>query len=98
MVHDGWTYRGADHRGFAFRQRTYNAMMLNALNAPASDPTSLFELSRAHYASDLLNAAVHHLKVFELLAGQPLTLAEVRQRLGLAERPAQVLFTALRAF
>jgi hypothetical protein len=73
-------------------------MMLNALKVPSSDPTALFELSRAHYASDLLNAAVHYLKVFELLAQQPLTLVEARQRLGLAERPAMVLFTALRAF
>ncbi len=71
--------------------------MLNALNAPDSDPTALFELSRAHYASDLLNAAVHHLKVFALLVQRPLTMAETRERLGLAERPAMVLFTALRA-
>jgi predicted O-methyltransferase YrrM len=72
--------------------------MLNALTLPSQDPTAIFEVARAHFASDLLIAAVHHLKVFEVLAAGPLPFAQARARMGLAERPAMVLFTALRSF
>jgi predicted O-methyltransferase YrrM len=72
--------------------------MLNALAIPTSDPTPIFEAARAHFASDLLIAAVHHLKVFDCLASSPLPFDEARRRIGLAERPAMVLFTALRSF
>ncbi len=47
------------------------------------------------YGSRLLLAAVHHLAVFETLGTEPLSLAELSSRLGLAERPAMVLLPAL---
>jgi predicted O-methyltransferase YrrM len=72
--------------------------MLDALAIPATDPTPIFDLTRANLATELLAAAVFHLKVFDALAPAPLAMAEARARLGLAERPATVLFTALRAF
>ncbi|MGA0557282.1 methyltransferase [Larkinella sp. VNQ87] len=50
---------------------------------------------RAMFGSRLLIAAVHHLNVFEELSDGPLSITELRQRLGLKERPASVLFPAL---
>jgi len=64
---------------------------------PATDPTPIFELFRGSYATELLTAAVAHLHVFDLLAAAPLPFDSLRERLGLAERPASVLITALRA-
>jgi hypothetical protein len=50
---------------------------------------------RAMFGSRLLIAAVHHLAVFEELSNGPLSITELRQRIGLKERPAKVLFPAL---
>jgi hypothetical protein len=50
---------------------------------------------RAMYSSRLLVAAVHHLKVFEQFGDEPISLLELRDRLGLGDRPAKVLFPAL---
>lgn len=47
------------------------------------------------FGSRLLLAAVHYLNVFDTLNAGPLSLAELRQQLNLAERPAMVLFPAL---
>lgn len=47
------------------------------------------------FGSRLLVAAVHHLSVFEELSHGPLSIDDLRQQLGLAERPAMVLFPAL---
>ncbi len=47
------------------------------------------------FGSRLLLAAVHHLSVFDVLSTGPLSLAELSSRLGLAERPAMVVFPAL---
>jgi hypothetical protein len=58
----------------------------------------LFELFRGNYATELLTAAITPLGVFARLARAPRTFAEWRGDLDLAERPAQVLLTALRAF
>jgi SAM-dependent methyltransferase len=66
--------------------------------SPRLDPTPIFELFRGNYATELLTAAVAHLDLFGRLAGGPLTLEALRETLGLAERPATVLVTALRAF
>jgi hypothetical protein len=52
---------------------------------------------RAMYSSRLLVAAVCHLRVFEELARAPGSPDELADRLGLAERPAMVLFPALLA-
>ncbi|MCW3080213.1 methyltransferase [Segetibacter sp.] len=50
---------------------------------------------RAKAGSHLLVAAIHHLKVFEELSKEPLSIEELQQRLHLKERPAMVLFPAL---
>ncbi len=65
---------------------------------PATDPAPIFELFRGNYATELLTAAVAHFNVFGRLATRPMSLDELRAELGLAERPAIVLLTALRAF
>jgi ubiquinone/menaquinone biosynthesis C-methylase UbiE len=68
------------------------------LSAPCFDPTPIFELYRGNHATELLAAAVAHFQVFGHLLEGPLSFDDLRQRLGLAERPANVLVTALRAF
>jgi hypothetical protein len=68
------------------------------LPVPPRDPTALFELFRGNYATELLTAAITPLDVFARLARGPRTFEEWRGDLGLAERSAHVLFTALRAF
>lgn len=70
---------------------------MTQLTPPASDPTAIFELFRGSYGTELLTAAVAHFDVFGRLARQPRTLAELQADLNLAERPAIVLTTALRA-
>jgi len=61
------------------------------------DPTPIFEHFRGHYGSELLTAAVAHFRVFEHLAKGSRSFDALRGDLGLAERPAIVLLTALRA-
>ncbi len=68
-----------------------------ALDRPTTDPTPIFEAFRGSYATELLTAAVAHFDVFGRLAHQPLALADLAAALGLADRPANVLVTALRA-
>jgi predicted O-methyltransferase YrrM len=72
-------------------------MPRSALDAPRHDPTPIFELFRGNYATELLTAAVRHFDIFRLLADRARTLEELRGAIGLAERPANVLMTALRA-
>src|SRR5262249_7837077 len=69
-----------------------------ALAVPQLDPTPIFEVFRGSYGTELLTAAVAHFRVFERLAAGPLPFAQLREQLGLAERPAVGLLTALRAF
>jgi hypothetical protein len=69
-----------------------------ALPLPRVDPTPIFEVFRGNYATELLTAAVAHFNVFARLAAGPLPPEDLRRQLGLAERPAVVLLTALRAF
>ena len=71
---------------------------LRPLVTPELDPTSIFELFRGNHGTELLTAAVVHLRVFEHLAAGSLAFDELRRGLNLAERPATVVFTALRAF
>jgi hypothetical protein len=68
------------------------------LDAPTTDPTPVFEIFRGNYATELLTAAVAHFHVFELFTAGPVPFADLRNRLGLAERPCHVLVTALCAF
>lgn len=72
-------------------------MAHSALDRPATDPTSIFEIFRGSYATELLTAAVAHFDLFGRLARNPMTASAWAAELGLAERPALVLVTALRA-
>ncbi|WP_420148789.1 methyltransferase [Spirosoma sp.] len=65
------------------------------LNATQPDPAPITRHLRAMFGSRLLIAAVHHLHVFDVLANSALSIAELRSRLQLSERPAMVLFPAL---
>ncbi|WP_425617590.1 methyltransferase [Anatilimnocola sp. NA78] len=67
------------------------------LAAPKLDPTSLFELFRGSYATELLTAAVTHFRLFESLGSGNLSAFELQTKLKLAKRPFVVLTTALRA-
>jgi SAM-dependent methyltransferase len=72
-------------------------MRRSATTPPAGDPTPIFEIYRGSLATELLTAAVAHFNVFGRLAGGQRTFESLRNELGLAQRPATVLFTALRA-
>ncbi len=65
--------------------------------SPMLDPTPIFEAFRGNHGTELLTAAVCHFRVFERLAPGPLPFDDLRRDLGLADRPAVVLVTALRA-
>jgi hypothetical protein len=69
----------------------------SALVPPRVDPTPIFEAFRGNYATELLAAAVAPFNIFGRLAASPRSIEELRGDLGLAERPAMVLLTALRA-
>lgn len=72
-------------------------MPLSALQSPATDPTPIFEAFRGCYATQLLTAAVAHFRLFDKLVDKPLSFDGLRRAMELDERPAVVLFTALRA-
>src|SRR5689334_17369239 len=72
-------------------------MPRSAVIPPQRDRTPIFEFFRGSYAPELLTAAVAHFDVFGRLTAGPLSFDSLRQQLGLAERPAVVLTTALRA-
>lgn len=81
----------------AARRKSIPKINMNPLTTPTNDPTSIFELFRGSYGTELLTAAVAHFDLFGRLKQQPRTLAELQTELGLAERPAIVLTTALLA-
>jgi len=64
---------------------------------PTTDPSPIFEAFRGNHATELLTAAVAHLRVFSALACGAVPVDELRAMLGLAERPYLVLTTALKA-
>jgi hypothetical protein len=68
------------------------------LDIPPTDPTPILEIFRGNYATELLTAAVAHFHAIERLADGPVSFADLRNRLGLADRPCHVLVTALCAF
>lgn len=70
----------------------------NATQPPVTDPSAIFELFRGSYGSELLTAAVAHFPIFRILSEEPRSFTELREALELAERPAHVLITALKAF
>ena len=65
------------------------------LNNSQLDLAPITRHLRAMFGSRLLLAAVHHLHVFDQVNNEPLSVAELRNRVGLSERPAMVLFPAL---
>jgi hypothetical protein len=83
--------------GISLLESLMSAPSLSALDLPTTDPTPIFEFYRGNYATELLTAAVAHFNLFERLAPAPLTAFALRTQIGLAQRPAVVLFTALRA-
>ncbi len=70
---------------------------MQPLPSPVTDPTSIFEFFRGSYGTDLLTVAVSYFDLFGRLAKRPCSLAELQLELGIEERPAIVLTTALRA-
>jgi predicted O-methyltransferase YrrM len=70
-------------------------MPLSCKDAPQTDPTPIFEAFRGSYSTELLAAAVGHFKLFGHLTGGPVSFDTMRERIGLAPRAANVLFTAL---
>ena len=72
-------------------------MTFSPLTSPQTDPTSIFEHFRGSHATELLTVAVAEFDLFRRLAEQPQSLIDLRATLELAERPAIVLTTALRA-
>ncbi len=72
-------------------------MITRGTTPPGLDPTLIFELFRGSYGSELLTAAVAHFNLFGVLSQRRLALSEFQSEFDLAERPAVVLTTALRA-
>jgi len=67
------------------------------LTPPQIDPTPIFEHFRGAHGTELLTAAVAHFNVFGRLAESPQTSAQLQRELELQDRPAVVLFTAIKA-
>lgn len=67
------------------------------LTFPETDPTPIFDYFRSLHATELLTAAVAHLGVFRPWGSGTVLREELKERLGLAERPFVVLTTALKA-
>ncbi len=67
------------------------------LTPPQTDPTPIFEHFRGALGTELLTAAIAHFNVFGRLAESPRTAEELQNDLELRDRPAVVLFTALKA-
>lgn len=64
---------------------------------PAHDPAPWFEHFRGSHGTELLVASVAHFALFDRLADGPLSFDELKGILGLADRPLNVLLTAVRA-
>ena len=69
----------------------------SAITPPPSDPTKIFEYFRGCHATELLTAAVAHFDIFGRLSTGVMSEEELARALQLEDRPAVVLFTALRA-
>jgi hypothetical protein len=65
---------------------------------PPCDPVRIFERYNDNFENKILVAASVYFDVFGRLAAGPLAYEQLRDKLGLAERPMSVLVTALRAF
>lgn len=67
------------------------------IQSPVTDPTAIFEHFRGAYATELLTVAAIEFDVFSRLAEGDKSFDELRAEIGLDVRPANVLFTSLRA-
>lgn len=73
-------------------------MPRSAITPPTIDPSPILEHFRGSLGTELLTAAVAHLGLFHHLASRgPLSIADLREAMGLAGRPTIVVVTALRA-
>lgn len=67
---------------------------MNGLDqVPATDPTSILRYRDGVYAIDLLTAAVAEFRIFDSLREKAATFAEICERYGWDERPADALVT-----
>jgi SAM-dependent methyltransferase len=71
--------------------------MHDLLQAPATDPTSIYRYRDGLYAADLLTAALVHLDFFTWLATEPKTFEEICSGLELKTRPTDVMLTLFSA-
>lgn len=72
-------------------------MTVSPLPQPPHDPSDLFEHFRGNFATEFLCAGVTHFNIFGVLNDRTLSFDALRKEIGLERRPANVLFTALRA-
>jgi ubiquinone/menaquinone biosynthesis C-methylase UbiE len=72
-------------------------MRQSLLTPPTTDPSPLFDAIDSQYASYVLDVAVVHFHIFDLLAARSYSAEELQLALKLAPRAANVLFTALNA-
>lgn len=70
---------------------------LDFLALPPTNPSSLFELYRSNYATEVLVAAVSHFHFFERIESEPLRPDQISATFALSQRASVVLLTALRA-
>lgn len=70
-------------------------MPLSCKDLPQTDPTPIFEAFRGSYSTELLAAAIGHFNLFAHLTHGSQSFDDLRARLALEPRPANVLFTAL---
>src|SRR5436305_269472 len=83
--------------GYMSPIQSRTVMAISAIDAPATDPTPIFEHFRGSYGTELLTAAVAHFGIFARLAAGPVPAKQLAAEIQLAERPSVVLFTALKA-
>lgn len=67
------------------------------MNAPKTDPSTIFRYRDGLYAVDLLAAAVTGLDFFTTLSKQPADLKTICKMFGIQERPADVMLTLFAA-
>ena len=91
--------RPVESEGSEFSLRTFfgSRMPLSAVTKPDTDPTRIFERCRDFYSTELLAVASVDFNLFGRLAERPKSFAELRAEIGLSERSANVLITAMRA-
>lgn len=68
---------------------------MNLTAAPETDPLRLYRYRDGLYAVDLLTALMVHFDFFTWLGGKTLTVQEIQEHFGFAERPLDVALTLL---